>query len=422
MQKNPNSPLNKLIKTIGPGLIFAGTSIGVSHLVQSTRAGAVYGFGLVFAVVAAMVIKFPFFEFGPRYTIATGEHLLHGYRRQGRWAFNLFLILSLCTMIPIQSAVTLVTTGLLVNVFQWPYEPVYLSAILLTVCVVILSAGKYPLLDRLMKCMIIFLGVSTVFAFGAALLKGSLAEPGFSRSFDWGQASDITFLVALMGWMPTTLEISVWHSFWCSERIRQTGHRPDLKHALMDFHIGYWGTLVMALMFLGLGALVMYGTGEEFSGKAVAFTGQVLDLYTRALGGWSWWVIATAAATTMFSTTICCLDAFPRVIREVMVMVRPSMSEQKERIYLSSMILISVCSVIVIGLFVTRMKLLIYFATTLAFLATPIFAFLNLKTMGLDNVPAEYRPSGFKIGLSWVCLALLTLFSLCFVYARFVMV
>ncbi len=32
------------IKSLGPGLLWAGAAIGVSHLVQSTRAGAIYGF------------------------------------------------------------------------------------------------------------------------------------------------------------------------------------------------------------------------------------------------------------------------------------------------------------------------------------------------------------------------------------------
>ena len=37
-----------LNKTLGPGILFASTAIGVSHLVQSTRAGADYGFSLLF--------------------------------------------------------------------------------------------------------------------------------------------------------------------------------------------------------------------------------------------------------------------------------------------------------------------------------------------------------------------------------------
>jgi len=39
-----NEKLDRLLKTLGPGILFASTAIGVSHLVQSTRAGAEFGF------------------------------------------------------------------------------------------------------------------------------------------------------------------------------------------------------------------------------------------------------------------------------------------------------------------------------------------------------------------------------------------
>ena len=39
------------IKNLGPGLLFAGAAIGVSHLVQSTRAGADFGLGLLWALL-----------------------------------------------------------------------------------------------------------------------------------------------------------------------------------------------------------------------------------------------------------------------------------------------------------------------------------------------------------------------------------
>ncbi len=416
---NSPSRLDAVLKALGPGLIFAGTSIGVSHIVQSTRAGALYGFGLILAVILANVFKYPFFEYGPRYTIATGEHLLLGYRRVGPWAFYLFCGLSLCTMFPIQAAVTLVTTGLLANLLHWPFPPVLLSALLLAVCCVILLAGRYPLLDKLMKVMIVFLGISTITAFVAACLRGPAGSPELARTFSFGNEADIAFLVALIGWMPTTLEISVWHSFWCAERIKQTGHRPSLRHALFDFHLGYWGTMVMALFFVGLGALVMYATGKEFSGSAVAFTGQVIDLYTEALGPWSKWIIAVAAATTMFSTTICCLDAFPRVIREVTVMVNPRLEARRERIYLLAILMVAAVATVIIGCFVDRMKALIDFATTLAFLATPVFAYINLRTVTAGHVPEYARPRTGEVAFSWVCLVVLTAFALLFVYSRF---
>ena len=77
-----------------------------------------------------------------------------------------------------------------------------------------------------------------------------------------------SLLVALMGWMPSTIDVSVWHSFWCFERRKQVHYKPGMKEAFFDFYLG-WGTAVMALLFLSLGALVVYGTGESFSSSAV---------------------------------------------------------------------------------------------------------------------------------------------------------
>ena len=78
-----SSGIRGWLSVLGPGLLYAGAAVGVSHLVQSTRAGAGFGFSLVWVVILANIIKFPFFEAGPRYAAATGQTLIHGYRRIG---------------------------------------------------------------------------------------------------------------------------------------------------------------------------------------------------------------------------------------------------------------------------------------------------------------------------------------------------
>ena len=82
--------IKNFIKTLGPGIIFASMCIGVSHLVQSTRAGADYGFSLLLAVIAANFFKYPFFEFSSRYTGATGVSILEGYAKIGKWILWLY--------------------------------------------------------------------------------------------------------------------------------------------------------------------------------------------------------------------------------------------------------------------------------------------------------------------------------------------
>ena len=75
--------------------MFASACIGASHLVQSTRAGALAGFGLLWAILAANAAKYPFFEFGSRYASASGQSLIEGFRTLGRGASWLYLGLTL---------------------------------------------------------------------------------------------------------------------------------------------------------------------------------------------------------------------------------------------------------------------------------------------------------------------------------------
>ena len=47
--------MKQVIQKLGPGLLFAGAAIGVSHLVQSTRSGADFGFGLIWTMIVIYV-------------------------------------------------------------------------------------------------------------------------------------------------------------------------------------------------------------------------------------------------------------------------------------------------------------------------------------------------------------------------------
>lgn len=193
--------------SLGPGLLMAAAAIGVSHLVQSTRAGATYGFALVWVVVLANIFKYPFLEFGPRYAIATGESMIEGYRRLGKWAIWIFLIFTVGTMFAVQAAVTVVTASLAAELTGIALSPLLWSAILLAICVLLLLSGQYSVLDGAVKLIMAVLAISTVVALAAALWQGEqhgVADfyPGF-----WDIAG-VSFLIALMGWMPIPIDAS----------------------------------------------------------------------------------------------------------------------------------------------------------------------------------------------------------------------
>ena len=159
--------MTKFLQKLGPGLLFAGAAIGVSHLVQSTKAGANFGFGLLWALLLINLIKYPFFQFGPRYAAATGESLLEGYNKLGKGVLKAYALLTIATMFTIQTAVTIVTAGIASTLFGSEISIEIWSVIILSVCFLLLLVGKYSLLDKMMKIIIIILSLSTLFAVAA---------------------------------------------------------------------------------------------------------------------------------------------------------------------------------------------------------------------------------------------------------------
>lgn len=299
------------LKKLGPGLLFAGAAIGVSHLVMSTRAGAEFGFGLIWALLLVNLFKYPFFQFGPRYASATGESLLDGYKKMGNSILIAYFVLTFATMFTIQMAVTIVTAGLATSLFGDIVSTEVWALIILLICLGLLVIGKYKLLDSLIKIIIVVLTISTIAAVITAFTNNT--HPISLTQVLPLEPLEVGFLIAFMGWMPAPLDISIWHSLWAIEK-RKDDQEFTKKSALFDFNVGYIGTIILGISFVLLGLLVMFNTGEKFSGAAGVFANQLIEMYTRSLGNWAYIIIGIAAFTTMFSTTLTTLDASPRAM------------------------------------------------------------------------------------------------------------
>lgn len=410
------------MQALGPGLLWAGAAIGVSHLVQSTRAGASYGFALVWVVVVANLFKYTAFEAGPRYAAAMGESLLDGYHRVGKWALVAFLIPTFGTMFAVQAAVTVVTAGLASEIFGNTLGPVAWSAMILALCAAILTIGKYPLLDKLMKFIIVILSVSTVVAVIVAVGHGPSVQSNFVAPTVW-DFTEIAFIVALIGWMPSAIDISVWHSLWSIERREETHTAPSMQNALFDFRLGYLGTAILALGFLTLGSLVMYGSGQQFYGSSTQFAAQFINLYTGILGAWSYPLVAVAAFTTMFSTTLTVTDAFPRVMTRATEIMIPHKLEGREnnQLYWIWMAIIPGGALAIIALFMSGMTVLVDIATTLSFFTAPILAYINYRAVTGPWMPVGTRPGRKLAILNLVSMFFLAGFALFYLTWRFML-
>ena len=392
------------LSKLGPGLLFAGAAIGVSHLVQSTRAGADFAWGLVWALLLINLFKYPFFQYGPRYAQATGETLLDGYYKLGRGYLWAYFILNIATMFTIQSAVTIVTAGLASTLFGLTSNIVIWGIVITLLCSVILVLGKYQWLDKLIKVIMVVLAISSVLAVSVALLKN---ETPLSFQQVFPESSGLLFLIAFLGWMPAPLDISIWHSIWTIEK-NKTQTNSSLKESLFDFNVGYITTIILALCFLGLGALVMFGSGSQFSNQGGVFAQQLIQLYTSNLGQAAYGIIGIAAFTTMLSTTLTTLDASPRAMSRTIQLL----FHKEKNYYFPWMVILTLGTAAIFLFLLSEMGQLVQIATVLSFITAPLYSFLNYRLVISKAMPKKYQPKRGLRFLSIVGILFLTGFTL----------
>lgn len=414
----------RFLKCFGPGLLFAGAAIGVSHLVQSTRAGAMAGLALCGVIVLAFILKYPFFDFSPRYTAATGLSLIEGYRRIGRWALWVYVVLTTFSSVIVQAAVVLFTSYLVQFVFGLTLSLSIVGGLLCAACGLLLWIGRFQILDKSIKAILFLLAFSTL-----AAAVATVPQVDFSTLrlwvFDGAELIvPLAFLLALVGWMPAPIDLSVWSSLWTMAKDRVSGVRTEVATARLDFQIGYFGTGILAFAFVIIGAGVMHRTGESFSAQGTVFSTQLIELYSVALGDWIRPIVVIAVLTTMLSTSLTIIDGFPRALDQASRSLRFSERQDQRQGQISSLYwiilgVLAVVTVLVLELFIGNMTAMIDFATIMSFLTAPILGYLNLRAVCSDDVPQEHRPGLAMRMLAYAGLLFMVGIALTYVVFRF---
>jgi len=406
--------IKSLIKNLGPGLLFASMAIGTSHLVLSTKAGAQYGWIMIIPIVLANVLKYPFFEFGIRYTNVTGKSLIEGYLNRGKGYLWIYALITLITTFTILAALYVVTAGLFINLFA--LENVSVSAVALGLFVLIgalLIIGRYKFLETSLKFVVTLLFVALLVTTALVIMNGRIVPvSGFSPPQIFNEVG-ILFLIGLVGWMPTAVEASSWVSLWSIEKFKITNRKLSLKDALQEFNTGYLFTALFAIFFLIIGWMTLYGSGTEISGNAVVFADQLIHLFTSNIGSWAYIFIAISAFATMFSTCMTAHDAVSRVSVDIIALLFPKKLKRSKRVYFNTgVILLAIVNFIVISAFGANMGQLVALATFVSFVLAPVVGYMNLKNVMSDDLPKDSRPKPALQLLTYLGIVFLSVFAL----------
>jgi Mn2+/Fe2+ NRAMP family transporter len=152
-------------------------------------------------------------------------------------------------------------------------------------------------------------------------------------------------------------------------------------------------TTILAILFMVIGAMTLFGSGTELSGRAVTFADQVVQLFTTQLGSWAHIFIAVSAFATMYSTCLTCHDAISRVSIDIIdKLASENNTYTDKKYYTMAVIILAVISIVVLFALSANMGLIISVATAVSFVLAPIVGYMNLKNVMSSDLPEVLQP------------------------------
>jgi Mn2+/Fe2+ NRAMP family transporter len=156
---------------LGPGLVYFFTALGPGTFLTSAVAGATYGYDLLWALAAALLFRYVWVTTAAAYVLVTGESLIQGYARIGRW----LVWTALAVTVVVRHSSNLYTIHLMGDAAHilMPLPTAASAAVwsagLTLLGVLMMVWGGYPLIERGCTLVIAALGMSLPIA---ALLAG----------------------------------------------------------------------------------------------------------------------------------------------------------------------------------------------------------------------------------------------------------
>jgi Mn2+/Fe2+ NRAMP family transporter len=316
----PPTGLTRL-KWVGPGFLWMVSAAGSGELLFTPRVGALYGYALLWALLATVTLKWFINREMGRWAVCTGTPALEGFATLGRGQWALWVIL-----VPQLAVAVAGTAGLggaagtaLAHVL--PGEPKLWMAISTVTAGALVAWGRYKPIELLAKVWGVALAVLavaaavTVFSGGRAFLEGLL--PQIPEDVDQGE---------VLPWVGFTLAGAaglIWYSYWLPEkgygaragaelkREDEPRLRGWLRQMTLDNTVAVVGALVVTVAFLVLGAELLGDRGGAPEEQKMSAT--LAEAIEGVFGRAGFWLMLSGLAVGFWSSTISNQDGHGRM-------------------------------------------------------------------------------------------------------------
>lgn len=260
-------------KLIGPGLLVAATGIGAGDLVATLVAGSRFGYTLLWAAVAGVVIKIFLVEGAGRWTLATGHSIFEGFRRLGPWAsayFGAYIVIwGFVYGATAMSASALPIVALLPRlplIGGTPLAEVPLIAVAIAsglIGAALVWLGHYHRLERITAALVAIMFVTVV---GAAVVTVPNLGEILTGLIPRIPEGSLLYALSIAGGVGGTITLAA-YGYWLVEKGWSTPRWMQVMR--LDNAMAYVisGIFVVAMLIVGAELLysagIAVGTGDE---------------------------------------------------------------------------------------------------------------------------------------------------------------
>lgn len=304
----------------GPGLVYLVSSIGPTDLITNSAAGANYGFGLIWVLLISSFSLYVLLEATARYVLVTGESLLAGYQRVGRWVVWLilgFIVLKRQMSNMVHILLLGVALHLVAPLPTSSSEKIWSVAICLT-GFLLMYIGRYPAVEKVSRPLLFVMGSCIVLA--AVLSRPAPVDiaSGFLHPMlppDTGFYSPVLVVVAILGTSVGSLTALKYSAFVYEKGWRSLSYQKQQRTDLM---LTVAGVFALAVTIQVAAASVLHPRGltvETIQDLAPLFGVSLGEWGRAALGICLWAATFTTYLGSNTGYTLMATDIYRRAIR-----------------------------------------------------------------------------------------------------------
>lgn len=405
-ERRMKNKLMRILKIIGPGIIFASLCIGETHLALLAYSGALYGHAFLWLVVMVHLLYYPNFEYGPRYAVATGETLVDGYAKikLGRFLLWVFVVLMFVTPPMIMSSLLGLTGSVLYAAFpKISFNIWCILFYLITVGIVL--GGRYKLIEQISKFLVLIIVLVSVVAFATELPEPGPFFSGMIPAIPAAAGALVVFVAILR--VPTDPASSIFLSEWAqqkrSEWLEGTDGRDaknslltSLKKSIFDIRVGFFLSALVAVIFLSIGATVLRPLGIVPEGIEVSL--KLSEIYTQTLGKWIFPAFILMIFSAFWGGYVSAMDGILRLFKNLIPRLFTIEPKKNDIVGIAYILLVTTAGLIMATV-VQRPMVMVLLAVSLGLINYPLIFGLNIYCV-TKLVDREFRPGKLNLTLA----------------------